>query len=95
MVHHSRGLLRASGDEDLVQALQGDPRTADVSPARRAMLDYVIRLTTAPWSVTEDLIEAMRKQGFTDQAISVVNLVTCFFAWCNRVVDGLGVPLED
>lgn len=59
------------------------------------MLDYVIVLTETPWAVTEDLVLRMRRHGFSDQAIAVTNLVTCFFAWCNRVVDGLGVPLED
>lgn len=58
------------------------------------MLDYVITLTETPWLVKREQIEAMREHGFSDEAISVVNLVTCFFAWCNRVVDGLGVPFE-
>ncbi len=58
------------------------------------MLDYVIVLTETPWLVTREHVEAMRSQGFSDQAISVVNLVTSFFSWCNRVVDGLGVPFE-
>ena len=72
-----------------------DPRGATVSEARRAMLDYVIVLTEAPWAVTEDLVIAMRNHGFSDQAIAVTNLVACFFAWCNRIVDGLGIPMED
>ena len=59
------------------------------------MLDYVVTLTVAPWETAEVQIQAMREVGFSDQAIAVVNLVTCFFAWCNRLVDGLGVPLED
>ena len=66
-----------------------------MGPARRAMLDYVVTLTVAPWDTREEQIVAMRAQGFTDEAIAVVNLVTCFFAWCNRVVEGLGVPMED
>ena len=78
----------------MISALRANPRNADLGPARRAMLDYVIVLTETPWLVTRDHIEAMRAQGFSDQAISVVNLVTCFFAWCNRAVDGVGVPLE-
>ena len=36
----------------------------------------------------------MRAQGYSDEAISVANFVTGFFAWCNRAVDGLGVSLE-
>ena len=58
------------------------------------MLDYCITLTETPWLVKREQIEAMRTQGFSDQAIAVVNHVTAFFAWCNRAVDGLGVPLE-
>ena len=58
------------------------------------MLDYVIILTETPWLVKQEHVQAMRTQGFSDEAISVVNLVTCFFAWCNRIVDGLGVPFE-
>ena len=59
------------------------------------MLDYVIALTETPWAVTRKQVEAMREHGFSDEAITVVNLVACFFAWCNRVVDGLGIELED
>ena len=72
-------------------SLKADPRTADVTPARRAMLDYVNVLTETPWAVTEAHVVAMRENGYSDQAIAVTNLVACFFAWCNRVVDGLGV----
>ena len=52
-------------------------------------------LTVAPWETTEAQILALRANGYSDPAIAVINLVTSFFAWCNRVVDGLGVPLED
>ena len=37
----------------------------------------------------------MRSGGYSDQAIAAANFITGFFAWCNRVIDGLGVPLED
>ena len=59
------------------------------------MLDYVICLTETPWKVSEEHVQRMRDAGFSDQAIAVTNLVACYFAWCNRIVDGLGVPLED
>ena len=94
MEHHCRGLLRESKDEALIEELRRDVRTARVSPARRAMLDYVIRLTEAPWAVTQDQVARMRAQGYSDQAIAAVNQITGFFAWCNRTVEGLGVPLE-
>ena len=59
------------------------------------MLDYVITLTEKPWECTREQIEAMRVQGFSDQAICAVNQITGFFAWCNRTIDGLGVPMEE
>ena len=89
------GLLRASKDEDLVKGLRVNVRKVKVSPARRALLDYVIRLTMEPWAVTEKDVRAMRENGYSDQAISAANQITGFFAWCNRTVDGLGVPMED
>ena len=66
-----------------------------VTPRQRALLDYVIQLTEAPWAVTEDLVAGMRSAGYSDEAIATANFITGFFAWCNRVVDGLGVPLEE
>jgi len=59
------------------------------------MLEYVDVLTVPPAEVTEDFVVAMRKQGFSDEAILEVNQITGFFAWCNRTIDGLGVELED
>ena len=79
----------------MIEGLRTDPRGVEVTPVRRAMLDYVICLTETPWAVDESMIVRMREAGLSDEAISVANLVTCFFAWCNRVVDGLGAPLED
>ena len=65
-----------------------------MTPARRALLDYVIQLTEKPWDVQEAHVLAMREQGYSDEAICVTNFVTGFFAWCNRAIDGLGVRLE-
>jgi uncharacterized peroxidase-related enzyme len=93
--HHGEGLLREVDDVALVEALKRDYRTADLSPADRAMLDYVRVLTLTPAQVTEAAIVAMRDAGMSDEAILDVNQITGFFAWCNRTVDGLGVPLED
>lgn len=78
-----------------MDAIKVDYRTADLAAADRAMLDYVAVLTETPASTTEAHVIAMREQGLSDEAILEVNQITGFFAWCNRTVDGLGVPLED
>ena len=66
-----------------------------MSPAERALLDYSVKLTREPWAMTEDDIAAMRAAGWSDTAILDANLVTGYYAFANRLADGLGVELED
>ena len=75
--------------------MKRDYREAALSEADRAMLDYVAVLTLAPAKTTEAHIERLRAAGFGDKAILDINQISGFFAWCNRIVDGLGVELED
>jgi hypothetical protein len=43
--------------------------------------------------VEEDVI-ALREVGFSDEAILDINQVTAYYAYVNRLADGLGVELE-
>ena len=95
MQHHGEGLLRETQDQELVDAIKADYRTAELTNADRAMLDYVAKLTVTPSQSTESDITALRTVGFSDSGILDINQITGFFAWCNRTVDGLGVELED
>ena len=81
-------------DEGLLTQLKSDHKNADVQPADRAMLDYAARLTTAPHSVSEADIEALREAGFDDRAILDIAQITAYFAFVTRMADGLGVELE-
>lgn len=72
-----------------------DYRTAELSDADRAMLDYAVKLTREPWAMTESDVQAMRRTGHDDQAILDTNLVAGYYAFVNRLADGLGVELED
>ncbi len=94
MTHHGAGLRKLTGDDALVAALELDWRTAPVSDADRAMLAYAIRLTSEPWSVTGQDVEALRQAGFSDAAILDICQITGYFAFVNRLADGLGVELE-
>lgn len=71
-----------------------DYEKAELSAADRAMLDYTKKLTLTPAEMAEADVVALRDAGFSDKAILEINHVTGFFAWCNRLVDGLGVELE-
>lgn len=59
------------------------------------MLDYTRKLTLSPKNVAEADVEALRVQGFDDRAIHDICAITSYFAFVNRMADGLGVELED
>jgi alkylhydroperoxidase family enzyme len=59
------------------------------------MLDYVARLTREPWTMEEADVEALRAVGFSDSAILDINQVAGYYAFVNRLADGLGVGLEE
>lgn len=67
----------------------------ELSGADRAMLDYAVDLTEDPASVREEAVTRLRESGFDDRSILDINLVTGYYAFVNRLADGLGVPLED
>jgi uncharacterized peroxidase-related enzyme len=58
------------------------------------MLDYAEKLTREPWTVTAEDIEYLRRRGFSDTDILDMAQVAAYFAYVNRIADGLGVELE-
>jgi len=59
------------------------------------MLDYAVKLTHEPSRMNKKDLELLRKAGFNDRAILDINQVTAYFAFVNRLADGLGVELEN
>jgi uncharacterized peroxidase-related enzyme len=92
--HHGAGLLRLTEDEALVKGLTEDYTSVELPPADRAMLDYVAKLTRAPGTMERSDVEALRSAGFPDDAILDINQVTGYYAFANRLADGLGLDLE-
>lgn len=82
------------GAAALVDALATDYREADLDEADRAMLDYVALVTRTPDDVTRAEIERLRGCGFDDRGIHDICSIAAYFAFVNRVADGLGVELE-
>ena len=94
MVHHGAGLLQLTDDKALVEAIKTGWRSADLSPADRQMLDYTEKLTLTPWEMVEADVIALRGAGFSDAAILDINQVTGYYAFANRLADGLGIEVE-
>ena len=59
------------------------------------MLEYVAKLTLLPWTMEKSDVENLRENGFSDEAILDINQVAAYYAFVNRLADGLGVELED
>lgn len=59
------------------------------------MLDYAVKLTREPWTMTAEDVAALRRAGFEDAAILDINQVAAYYAFVNRLADGLGVEIED
>lgn len=81
-------------DDELVEQLKRDYRLASISDRERAMLDYAVKLTLTPHEMQQADIHRLRDAGLTDKAILDLNLVTGYFAFVNRLADGLGVEME-
>lgn len=58
------------------------------------MLDYAVKLTHTPWQMVPGDVDLLRRVGFSDAAILDINQVTGYYAFVNRLADGLGVELE-
>src|SRR6266498_924995 len=60
-----------------------------------ALCSYARKLTRTPAAVSEADVAALRRAGLDDRAIVDANQVVAYFNYVNRVVEGLGVELEE
>ncbi len=104
MEHHRAGLARelppnadAPAFLDALEAFgRGEgPPPAAATKRERAMLNYALALTRDPAAMTREHLQPLREAGLSDAEILDANQVTAYFAYVNRLVDGLGVELED
>jgi alkylhydroperoxidase family enzyme len=58
------------------------------------MLEYVEKLTRTPGDMVSSDVESLRSVGFTDRDILDNATVAAYYAYVNRIADGLGVQLE-
>ncbi len=74
--------------------MRRDYRQAPLDAKTRALLDYAFQLAREPWAMAAEDISKLRAAGWSDAAILDLNLVASYFAFVNRIADGLGVELE-
>lgn len=80
--------------EALVRGLAEDHGLLALSAEDRVMLDYATKLTVTPSRIEEADVQGLRDRGFEDRAIHDICSIASYFAFVNRIADGLGVELE-
>lgn len=58
------------------------------------MLRYAAKLTLTPGDMTLADVDRLREAGLADRAIHDACAIVGYFAFVNRIADGLGVELE-
>ena len=58
------------------------------------MLTFAVKLTRTPGAMTGDDVAALRSAGFSDRDVLDIVEVTAYYAYANRIADGLGIEIE-
>lgn len=93
-MHHGAGLQKLTGSATLAKSLADAYETAPITEAERAMLRYADKLTRTPAGVTQADVDELLRCGFSDGAVLDICMVVGYFAFVNRLADGLGVEPE-
>jgi uncharacterized peroxidase-related enzyme len=81
--------------DHMLDGLAQDHTTLGLPARDKTMLDYAAKLTLRPGEMTERDVATLRDTGFDDRAIHDICAVTAYFAFVNRIADGLGVEMEE
>ncbi len=58
------------------------------------MLAFALKLTCTPGDMTSADADALRSAGFSDRDILDITEVIAYYAYANRIADGLGIATE-
>jgi uncharacterized peroxidase-related enzyme len=89
--------LRVQGASDqCVKAIfEGKLDEAGLSPAERALMDYVRLITDAAYRSTAEDVQKLRDVGWKEEQIAEAVYIIAMFAFFNRVADAFGVPSQN
>ena len=85
LVSHGAAVRQYSGNPMLGEHLVMNYRGARLNKRQRAMLDFAVKLTSAPWTIEEGDRERLRRADFSDRDIFDISAVAGFFNMSNRV----------
>jgi uncharacterized peroxidase-related enzyme len=86
---HGAAVRQLSGDPALGELMAMNYRAAELAPRHRAMLDFAVKVTDAPWTIEEPDRQALRDAGFSERDIWDVAAVASFFNMSNRMASAV------
>jgi uncharacterized peroxidase-related enzyme len=81
-------------NDPLVDRIEGSYESAGLDDRQLMMLRYAEKLTRTPNRMTNADVETLRNAGWSDDDILAIAEVTAYYAYVNRIADGLGVEVE-
>ena len=93
--HHTEALKFYWKDEEKVKQAAEDFRKLDLTKKQNAMLEFAEKLTLHPGKMKKDDVKGLRENGFSDEEILSITLITNYFNFVNRVANGLGVDFSE
>jgi len=82
---HGASVRHLSEDPILGEQVIINYRAARLSRRQRAMLDFAVKLTVAPWEIEEEDREQLRRAGFSERDIWDIAAVAGFYNMTNRL----------
>ena len=77
-----------------VQSLEQNTNILNINNQKNTMISYVRKLTLMPHKISKKDINVLHNEGYSDQAILDIGLITGYFNFVNRLVLGLGVVAQ-
>ena len=87
---HSAALRKLTKDAALSDMIASDHRHAAISQRMKAALDYAVKLTCAPTTMSAEDVQRLRDAGWSEEDVMDIAEVTGMFNMSNRMASGLG-----
>lgn len=92
---NARHLIGDKARADRIEtAMMHRKLATEFSEAEHALLEYAAKLTEEPGGMTRQDVARLKDLGWDDGQILEANQITSYFAYANRLLNGLGVTTE-
>jgi uncharacterized peroxidase-related enzyme len=95
VIAHGAILRIYEKDATIADRLAVNHRKADLSPRRRAMLDFAMKVALRSGEVEESDFTHLRAHGFTDEDTWDIAAIAAFFAMSNRLSNTASIRPND